>query len=898
MNKSLRHGYLNCPTGQIVMACLLFALTSSTLAAAQWQVKDFEIFMGPPQPYGDYFEELHDFDLDTVREYIDASFQEETLKMEHFLHDVAVQYEQMGFADPVASGHLKPVYRQLTLNKKIRVYMTDITKWNSSLTRGNVALAYYVDKCSNMEQYNALVIHRPSAFKNGKFLQSTYQSLAHELFHAVQAASNFTTSSNKCNIGHWITEGTADAIAFDMARQLRGYTFPEWLNNPGFAKIWGSRQYNLPLSTRTPGPTGLNEYLTSSFWRHLAEVTRANMGGKDHPGSDEAEVDYKYLAKLMATRLPGSGPKFEIQWVSDWIRGYRYILRDLSQVYAQFTASIADYWAPGKRIKNVQISAGDMENKWRELVFGTCKLILIPTPTSLGAPFDIPIEKNSARCFEVVVAGPAVAAELVIQEIALPDAIREQLRIGAVGGHLVAGPFMLDQAPHKAKIDPKYGPLPIWRFPITMGIANIFVISNMAKNAEDTVRADVKLHVSNPDWGSSMTTTAENSPASKAGKPRQPKTRADASKHVRAMRANPTTRSAMAALASRDSAEADGSCEGQMKIANLCGPQLRITLVKDSGIPGFGFVGGAGGIMKQMEASGAAFELDDQFQLESLSGLAQQNEGRMIELSIPLVDYGFQGIVKNAEVHVSKGSAGNFMAVQRTPDSNGFYPPNGSVTIDEYSPMLLSGRFSASLVDSEAVRNIMGSNPVLPPAGNITGSFVVSAPWRGSNFNPEFSSDSLMMNDMVQDMMSMLMKIPPELRSTLFTGDKLDGLCEMGFTDEQLAALDIVGSCSDRGSVGMAVVEPECSCICDLFEMEKNQVKCQQQCASTWILEQCGVDASADPELARYEAESGKLKLPKQLHKVQVANFQNSSPQVRELLWQELERLKQRLGVE
>ncbi len=213
--------------------------------------------------------------------------------------------------------------------------------------------------CDKATFGGSIVIHQPDAFANGKITQSTYQTLAHELFHAVQAASNFKKSPNSCNIGKWITEGTADAIGFDMARQLRGFTFPEWRSNPNFLKIWGGRQYSLPLPEPKPGKTGPTDYFSSSFWRHLAEVTQANIGGRDHAGSDEAAVDYRYLADLMATRLPGSGPRSEIQWVSDWIRGYRHTLQDLSRVYAQFTASIADYWAPGKRIKNVSIS------RWR-----------------------------------------------------------------------------------------------------------------------------------------------------------------------------------------------------------------------------------------------------------------------------------------------------------------------------------------------------------------------------------------------------------------------------------------------------------------------------------------------------------------------------------------------------
>lgn len=170
----------------------------------------------------------------------------------------------MGFADPVASGHLRPVYRHPT-GKKIRVYLTDVTSWNPSISLAGAGLAYYVGKCSNLEQYNTILIHRPSAFQNGKLKESTYASAAHELFHAVQAASTFMKIPRPCHIGKWITEGTADAIGFDMARQLRRFTFPEWRSNPGFLKIWGGRQYNQPLSEPEPGPTGLNDYFSSSF---------------------------------------------------------------------------------------------------------------------------------------------------------------------------------------------------------------------------------------------------------------------------------------------------------------------------------------------------------------------------------------------------------------------------------------------------------------------------------------------------------------------------------------------------------------------------------------------------------------------------------------------------------
>ena len=51
-------------------------------------------------------------------------------------------------------------------------------------------------------------------------------------------------------------------------------------------------------------------------------------------------------------------------------------------------------------------------------------------------------------------------------------------------------------------------------------------------------------------------------------------------------------------------------------------------------------------------------------------------------------------------------------------------------------------------------------------------------------------TDCLMLNDRVQHMVSLLMKMPPEVRRTLFTGDKLNGLCEI-FVELNISNIDL-----------------------------------------------------------------------------------------------------------
>jgi len=886
----------------LLVSRLLLALTLllvPTIASASWQTTDFEVIVAEPDRN---FGRAGESAADAINRLLVD--QAEILKMEHFLHDVAVEYDELGFADPTASGHLGPIIEDvLGNNKVVRVYLLNIPAWSTEYTADKVGLAYYINGvCDQADFGGSILIHRPAAFTNGRITDATYQSLAHELFHAVQAASRFRQGTAGCKVGRWITEGTADAIGFDMGRLLRRLEYPDYnrIENgvPVFLKLWGGRRYHTPLPEADPNQQ--DDYFSSSFWRHLAEVTWAKKGGRPHPGAVDSKFDYRYLADLFSKRPSGTGTKAELKWVGDWIRGYPHIIEDLSRVYAQFMTSIADYMGEGKRITSVTNLTGDREQRWRTRLFGKCKELML-SKNKPGDDVALSLQRATAACIKVQVAGVQGPIELVFQELDLSKKEQEQLRVGAIGGELVGSPF-ISECELPGKTLPSCS---LWRLPGTGMATHIFVISNMAAIAEDTVNVEPRLHVSIPSW--EFTDGGTSPPASASGNEKQPKTRADVEKRSAQLRNSPSRNSAMAAQAGRDKDQPDTACTAQRKNQNLCGPQVNVALTTASpAYPGPGFVGGAGGLLNQMGPAAYSGE-EGPITMATLQQQAAATAGRVVSISIPRVAYGFEGSLNNALISVPDGRGDSHESFSTSPDEKGEFLPNGSVSIIEYTPYLLRGTFKASLVSHKDMAKYSPENPSLPVVDEIEGRFSVSAPWRGTDIKPDVGDDSLMMKDMAQDMITILQKMPPELRQSAFAGERINKLCKLGITDSQLRALGINNQCG--GQTGVAEVESRCSCACADYLNERDLPQCKTECTIGWEDRQCELSAmpdtgEKDAETRRYEAEvrnwSQMMRYPLAENVIapQVYIFQISSPDQRQILWEALEKNKLQLAKE
>src|SRR5690606_22383140 len=300
--------------------------------------------------------------------------------------EVARLYQDLGFADPVASGHLESVPGR-DGDPVIRLYF-QTPKESPGLAP---IMGAYVSRNPDKDIWrSSLNVNIAKAIINGRVPDIGYQTLAHELFHAVLAASAF--KANGRAYGRWMSEGMPDALGYYAARKLRRLRFAQEHTDIQFIKVYGGRSYALPLED--PDEELGDHYFTSSFWRYLAELTHASKNGKPHPGPGAAQEDYSYLADFLATPHSGpDNPTGQIAWLNRNTRSHPHIRMDLATVHAKFVAVFAD-------IINTRISlgcepeGGDPETSWLKKLFFDCHVAGSIRP-HVQTPHTLPIRENA-----------------------------------------------------------------------------------------------------------------------------------------------------------------------------------------------------------------------------------------------------------------------------------------------------------------------------------------------------------------------------------------------------------------------------------------------------------------------------------------------------------------------
>ncbi|MCZ6863790.1 MAG: hypothetical protein O7I42_26660 [Alphaproteobacteria bacterium] len=928
MRIHIQHRAQSAVLGLVLLSVGLLCLVPAE-AAAKWRTTEFKIFLGYPHPYADadYQQKIAaGEDPDNPSSMFDTKPSPSVVRTaEAFLHDVALRYEHWGLPDPVAGGSIESTVDKETGREVIRVYYYDMQSVDHVRESKYGARTGRCDPGAkiNRSWRRLLLISTRTTVAKGRLTAMAYQTMAHELFHAIQGAATYTKIPTRCLIGSWITEGMADAIGFDVTRAVLGDIFGH-LNSitkispayhqvlmakiglsgarerrfAEYAKLYGMRNYSLPLA-KPAGQNSGDDYTTSSFWRHLAELTYAKIyGGGVHLGSSPMGTDYSYLAGLMARKPQGPGRGNEIKWLAESLLQPGNIGQKLDRVYAQFISAYADYM--DGRIPTIKGLSHQNRNKaWLGGSFDECREIVLDAqhPT---ATISQPIREMASVCMRVSIAGNPADGELAIQGYGVPEDKLAQLRAGRPGGELIGSPY-LQPGLSGTILAGKH--VALWRLPVNINAENVVLITNMAATAQSTKMTQPTLHFSVPAWNSNMTVAPPPPPGTTAGQRKQVKTRADVRRRAKRQRRHPSPFSAQATQAGVQRGPANPGCDPISLRLNQCGPQLVITLSLDAGVvPGLGFIGGAGGVLSSMGGTGGVSG-----SAEEMAWLAQRQsqiqfaEGAMISIGVPRVDYGFSGFFTNADISVSKGGVGGtYIALHPKLAENNRYAPNGEVTILEFTPYVLRGEFSANLVDSEEMKTASRQNPDLHPVKQIYGSFTVSAPWRGDGVAPDVGKDSLMMNEMKQDIISMLQNLPPAMRAQM--AGRVEGFCEMGFTDEDFRALEIPASCGD---IFTEELQAECACTCETAEQERLREACPQQCEQQWEQSQCfapkvlpagasmAETGDADEETLRFAAEMRRLGMIDMVVRANTALFQQSQPPIREMLWQSLESAKQ-----
>lgn len=834
----------------------------SVQSHSAWQVTKFELFQGPPIESDNWQEEESE-------DFFTSMSEKNAKETELFLHEVAKELSRLTFADPLAEGYFDSLVTKADGTQAIRVYYYQHEA-------SNAPYAWYSggEGCSSPKTTRKIInLNKNWYAANGRITDMNYQTLAHELFHAVQASSEYAKKF-KCSGPNWITEGTADAMGIHLARSLRDIKFTKEFEpgNNQILKIIGAREYSYPLHLpHKPGGANDAEYMTSSFWRYLAEEAYASKHGKQYAGSAKSKENYEYLASFFNQPFGvHTGPAGQLNWLNQRMESETDIRGSLAHLYPIFAASYADFME-ARIAPKMGIDGQDKTHKWLIQGFTNCNSAG-SVGNGISTTIDINIKPISARCFKVNVIPGAVQKNIFLQIMHTDKSILEQLQIGLPDGTDVRPPFILsyqkDQPPHIA----------IWTFPNLFTNDGTYIISNVAETPAQTKLAELNVHFSMSDWDADMVELPPPPPPPKPAPPAETKRPTQKEKQRKAIDEilkNPLDNLQPLTRIDRDKKKAQDSCGGTKRQLNLCGPQLKIKLslspfeatLASMGPSSYGFEAIsiiAQGGLNSNEYRNAIVEMETA--LEAM-------DGSEIHISIPLVDYGYTGSVNNARIKVNKANTKDRgYEAYGPPVDDGRYkhwrPPTGKVNITQYSHQAIAGTFSANLID-ESLRQ-RADNPVV--AKTINGSFFIPAPaLHDKDF--EISSEHLK-EQMIQ---SSIQQTPfgTKMMQDLIQDRNLSpqALCEQGVDEDQIKAMGFVDGCS---GVTESDHETLCSCECDAREKEEKNTNCERVCANEW--KRCPLpDHLVTDELAAEVAEYQRLmterNIPPEMQNTMIESF-------------------------
>lgn len=222
-------------------------------------------------------------------------------------------------------------------------------------------------------------------FQNRRHLISYF--LAHELFHTVQHGypawhNDARNRARYCGMAGWISESTADAVATELTRQAFPRLFPSHGSEREIRKFAGMRRYDIPLNVQRHVSTGETvHYLTSSFWRHLAETY--------HHG------DYRFIGRYFATR---PDDRDWLGWLNNRLQTDGQIDAHLSLVYPVFVADLANWGRQGRPGEAMGQEA------WLARTFNGCHTISL-SPGSPSDSVELGLRRTAAECIRVRVSG-------------------------------------------------------------------------------------------------------------------------------------------------------------------------------------------------------------------------------------------------------------------------------------------------------------------------------------------------------------------------------------------------------------------------------------------------------------------------------------------------------------
>ncbi len=730
---------------QLRWLALVALLLQSDWAAAKWWINRFEIFDGYPRtsPSSNMTELYQNVDgaLDVsaeARSPLPADATEREVKayrrevalmkreVETYLHEIALYLERKKFPQPAYD----PPVTGSDGSKVLRVYYYDFPPVDNCKggKSDNKTPAKYSSPIGGGRAY--IEINAAQFATNGKLTPKNYADLAHELFHAVQAATQ-TVQKGRGNLGEWIVEGQAEAFGHDMARILRG------VKHSNDVSRWGLRRYNQPLhaiddsACDKPKAYGRQQsYQTSSWWRYLAErhylrqqplSREAAMPGPDLPQG--YDTDYSYLVNMMKEPVGGKGAGAELDWLDGGLR--RQFKQGLRPTFSEFLGVFADY---GKYRPTGNQPATARDWLARALTMNTagkpndCVFTRIDAKALRDVWVPVKLAANAGACIELAVGSTGGPQDWIIQSEAGSVALTRQLAMILAGGQQSVTSALIDTGTAQ-------NPPASWFFTLEPDRNHILVLSNVAETPSQTQSQDIRLRITLDGYDGPQ---PERPPPKPSARPNSGEVA-------------PGPRGANEARERRRAAAEPGydgldSVSWEYKPGGQCGEGWRFYCVGGAVIsmgqaPGGGFhvvsPDAMGGMFTEMLGVG---KLDLGY-IMRWEEYVDETAWTAVTLAVPGVDYGFTGTVTDAMITLAGSrTRADRSSMSARPQSKwspcAYGPPRGSVTILEFSRTLIRGRYEARLRERPKLRpNYRERCPKLPVAQVISGEFVLAAPW-------------------------------------------------------------------------------------------------------------------------------------------------------------------------
>ncbi|RLQ20508.1 hypothetical protein DWB85_17310 [Seongchinamella sediminis] len=786
----------------------------------------FEVFAGNPYTGTTLYEMFGSYDWLESENLIYPVDDEVAKDIERAFNEAAVWYQQRGFPppllEPIVDTDDGPAYRVYVCSYKWEQQLWDRITEATGTTRTSLVTAdqiewsrcggneenddlnagAYVSDCNVGSRKRVIYINRDVAIgADNRLTELGYQTLAHELLHAIIPNTVFGKSELYCGAYSWITEGIADALGWDIAEELWAHRYRPSTQDSDLVKSWGYRPYFEPLPQNgklsipgLPAKVKLNAgYASSSFWRFVADAypkgwnIMVAAGRRGPPG-------------LLDLPLSGPGWRAEVDWLDQGLRArFNY---GLDAIYGSFAGHFVHSVPPYARYKGKGAESQAVMDHWTNLLYEQCASVDL----SSGRPqkVSLDIAELGARCLWVEPTGKAGAVQVTFQAAHDDLGLLQDVWISRPGTTLLVRASSTGELPNGS---PRY--ISSWKdFPQEGSERTLYVISNVARKPSESKPRKIELTVSLPNnQNSARPPMPPRKYATAPGKPafnkhaktlgrRQSETRKMINQQMNYDKKSLSDEVSTATEVSRHPDKPD--CAEPFKY-QACGPTTSILLTIMPGTYSApGQVNAQGGMASQvmggLQAMAQTSAFDSMEVMTELNARIKTINGSTVNIATPLFDYGFSGTFDNAQISVMMRDEKRLSAIG-PPDANGRTRLTGRVTITEYTPFTLRGSFVAPL--AEFVESPSG------PARyrrreTVTGTFTSVAPWQADE----------------------RVKVVVESREVL-KEDIMSGLgvpAGMGWSLEQggnTAAQDAAGAAAGGGGQGQVLETAECTCACD-----------------------------------------------------------------------------------